>query len=251
MDGYIFRCSDGFDIIQIHWFLYVLVIFPSEIFVFSSQQSSMTREVDKQRGEKPSVIGSPTFFPETVPGGFVELQRLRHVTAEQWHQQVIRPSIWNLVIHFSFKSYDGGTQKWRWNRSQNSTRLILISVNFLLAFFWPSSCSTVLELYFNWWKCTLVRLWRNDFTSKEIKTTIISFRRSSGRCIDSFTSSWGAEGNAKRGSSKNCLLLVAKTPLRPWFYCIAPLLKTQIWQARYTPGMVLECVGQLLMRRLP
>ena len=50
--------------------------------------------------------------------------------------------------------------------------------------------------------------------------------------------------------SKNCLLPV-ETPLRLWFDCIAPLLKTPIRQAKYSPGMVVECVGQLLMRRLP
>lgn len=50
--------------------------------------------------------------------------------------------------------------------------------------------------------------------------------------------------------SKNCLLPV-ETPLRPWFDCIAPLLKIPIRQAKYSPGMVVECVGQLLMRRLP
>ena len=62
-------------------------IFSSEIFVFS-QQSSMSGEVDKQRSEKRSVMGSPTFSPKTA-GGFVELQRDRDATAEQWHQVMV------------------------------------------------------------------------------------------------------------------------------------------------------------------
>lgn len=48
----------------------------------------MSREVDKQRSEKRSVMGSPTFPPKTARG-FVELQRDRDATAEQWHQVMV------------------------------------------------------------------------------------------------------------------------------------------------------------------
>ena len=75
--------------------------------------------------------------------------------------------LWCLTM--LFKYYDGGTQKWRWNRSQNSTRLILISVNFLL-FFLPNSCSTVLELYFSWWNARLCGYAGKISHPKEIKT---------------------------------------------------------------------------------
>ena len=56
----------------------------------------MSREVDKQRSEKnapslegPEVLGSPRFSRNRRNGGFVELQRDRDATAEQWHEVMV------------------------------------------------------------------------------------------------------------------------------------------------------------------